>query len=395
MTATYVNDTHISCPTPVPDRVGGLPLRFEVGDLTAAHPAHFPFFEAYDVEDSYISKLRLQPMGAFPVGGAYNLPHTLYASGRFDDYGTPRCRFRSTETGANSGGTFISEGGVVANTSYLSCDKPRFPDAVRDAAYRYEVAFAANGQCFRPWVEEHANNAFFATNTQLVRIAPTAMPLKATPGGGAGTPLTIHGDGLLHPNLPDAVCRFTRLTFVNYGGGNATDVAGLSIRERVTPLLLPSIARGGPAVLVDGDGDGPCDTCDDVVLTAFTSHNGHTGECTPPGLAGEEGMWTVELLQNGLAPEPSVALFIPTFVRYDASDVGVTRVEPPKGSLGEWTNVTVRSSHFPWSLPSPSHRPWCHVAGPWVGLPRGGAGGARMRHRAPTRQPHPRVRLPT
>ena len=105
-----------------------------------------------------VVRVRLQPAGRFPIGGPYNLPIEITASGIFEDYGTPRCRFRSVG-GGPAGGVWLSEGGIVRNGSYFTCDKPRFPDSIRSATsgtLRYEVAVSANGQCFRPYIVSHA-----------------------------------------------------------------------------------------------------------------------------------------------------------------------------------------------------------------------------------------------
>ena len=62
--------------------------------------------------------------------------------------GCARCRYVSAADG-QAGGIWLSTQGVVWNASYVTCDKPRFPDSVRPYVNRYDVHFSPNGQCFR------------------------------------------------------------------------------------------------------------------------------------------------------------------------------------------------------------------------------------------------------
>ena len=136
---------------------------------------------------------------------------------------------------------------------------PRFPGWTRDLANRYDVAFSPNGQCFRMNIPPRGANAFYATNTHVTRISPVGLPLTSQLGF-TGT-ITVHGAGLQHPNLPDAVCRFTRL-----------NAAGE--------------VRFGASVTGPHDGDGAFS--DEVVLTPFTTGRNTYGTCEAPT---DEGFW--------------------------------------------------------------------------------------------------------
>ena len=87
-------------------------------------------------------------------GGAYNLMPTVAIIGAFEDWGAPRCRF----------GDWVGEAGLVLNATHATCEKPRFPDAVRDEVGHYAVSFSPNGQCFPP-----STSASFQTYNSQVR----------------------------------------------------------------------------------------------------------------------------------------------------------------------------------------------------------------------------------
>jgi hypothetical protein len=180
--ATLLNDTHITCATPLPSAPGAMPLRVEVGNYTASHRPSFGGFTSYDVEASAIHRVRMLPGGTYPVGGAFSEPADIFLSGTFEDYGTPRCRFSHSSVG-ELGGVWMGTSGVVHNASLATCGKPRFGDATRGTTPRYSIAFAANGQCFRPHIPQTDMAGFYALNSHVASIAPLGLPLLDSLGG--------------------------------------------------------------------------------------------------------------------------------------------------------------------------------------------------------------------
>ena len=144
-------------------------MRMEVGSYTSVHVPTFDFY-TYAEDESYIQTLRMQPDGGFPIGGAYNLAHDVYASGHFADYGVPRCRFTSLD-GGQLGGVWISDGAVVHNSSFLYCDKPRFPDSFRTTLGAVNVSVAPNGQCY-----SSSQGQFVTYNAMVTRTTVTGAP---------------------------------------------------------------------------------------------------------------------------------------------------------------------------------------------------------------------------
>ena len=275
--AVIVNDTVLRCVTPAPTMEGELPMRVDLGNLTAEHPAAFPTFAAYDASSSVV-------VSSDPGGGAYNLEAYVRVWGTFDDYGVVRCKFGEYEGG---------QAGVI-NRSLALCHKPVLPTSQRRSLGPYAITFASNGQCFPPVAASSA--AYTTFNSQVDSVL-----IEGAPSTVAYT-LNISGSGFLVPPLPGALCRFTMLNVTN-----------------ATVLTTPLVVESSSSVLC----------------------------AAPTSGAGVTAQWAVDVLQNGLTPEPSLfADRLLTFVEYDLSAVRVSTLDPPGGPIGVDTAVTLRGSGF-------------------------------------------------
>lgn len=345
---TVLNDTHLYCATPRAERTGVMPVRLDAGPdgvYTRDHPGGLVFadggapFRVYSSDDSLIQSIRLGPGGTHPVGGAYNRPNTLFMTGLFEDYGVPKCRFKSTMAdeagGVWTGGggqinpygefarawsrpvdpAFWEGGAVVHNTTMATCLKPIFPDVVRPYVNRYEVMFTANGQCYSS-VPPIGGSMFYAFNSHVESLLPASLPsvvadpLVASTASARFDTLVISGAGFQYPPLPNSICRFTKLD--SNGIEPLVDANGTLASVSSVPAVYRSVLRV---------------------------------ECTPPG-AGEVGAWRVELLQNGLNADPVWNAGTLTFRRYDASNVSVTAITPPGGPRGTVTTITLSGNGF-------------------------------------------------
>ena len=97
---TRWNNTHASCPSPVPAIAALLPLRMDIANLTQSHPTTFQTFRSYDAEANHIGWNQRQ--GLAVRGGMYNRKQAIHGVGYFEDYGAPRCRFTSTRGAKNA-----------------------------------------------------------------------------------------------------------------------------------------------------------------------------------------------------------------------------------------------------------------------------------------------------
>ena len=153
----------------------------------------------------------------------------------------------------------------------------------------YIVSFSPNGQCFSP-----GSKATFSTyNSQVNGLAISGAPANQA------ISLTINGAGFA--NLTGGICRFTSLR----------------------------TAAGGSTLRVD---------------TALEPRSETLVVCPTPA-GGSPDRFTVQVLQNGIDPEPAVG-GDPEFDEYDLANVRVTRVEPPAGIAGMKTAVTVHGNGF-------------------------------------------------
>ena len=274
--ATVIDDTRLTCRTVAPNAAGPLPLRIELGEYTSAHPAAFPSFVAYDATAHFIGSLQ-------PLGGTYSVESGLAMRGSFAGFGTPRCRFGR-----------LGEGIVrILNGSEATCLKPRFADRYRDAVGSYEVAFAANGQCFGEGPAQLAG--FHVYNSQVNQLRMLGAPM-AVP-----TSLDILGEGFVSPALPGAVCRFMPI--------NAT-------LDR-SPLTTPLTAL------------------DEQLVRCDSPASGHPGQ------------WSVQVLQNGVEATPTLRGEALTFTEFDPSSVRLRELVPPGAPVnGSAVVVTVHGEGF-------------------------------------------------
>jgi hypothetical protein len=154
VSANVINDTHLTCTTPAPTAVGGMPMRVDFGGFTSSLPGAFPAFAAFDASVNVISYL-------WPAGGAYNLQPIVHMRGSFGSaYSTPLCRFGNWTSPPVVNVTAVNHN---HNATQLTCRKPRFPDAARNDVGSYPVSFSPNGQCW-----PSSTNAMFITyNSQV------------------------------------------------------------------------------------------------------------------------------------------------------------------------------------------------------------------------------------
>lgn len=199
--AMIVDDTTLSCATPVPTAAGTVEMRVDLGTLTRSHGSVNSAFGVFDQSAIHLHTL-------MPSGGAYNLEPNVSLTGIFEDWGDPRCRFYEW-TGSR---------GLVINTTHAICSKPRFPDAMRDEVGTYQVSFSPNGQCFHDTATrlrslqsgtrlrslQSGNTANFRTyNSQVNSISVWGAPSSSSVN------VLVAGEGFVFPGLAGALCRFT------------------------------------------------------------------------------------------------------------------------------------------------------------------------------------------
>ena len=217
-----------------------------------------------------------------PAGGPYNMEWDVMIEGTFEDWGAPRCQF----------GSWIGSAGVVINSTHASCRKPQFPDDVRDDTGEYAVTFSPNGQCFA----SATSAAFLVYNSQVdsLRISGAAST--------SSVQLQIDGEGFVYPTtLAGGVCRFTR---TSNDGARAAVLASTPLQTISATLVL----------------------------------------CPTPA-SGVAGRWSVEVLQNGVTPEPSL-FGNPLFDEFDTTAVRVDGMIPSSLVDGQETAVTIVGSGF-------------------------------------------------
>lgn len=277
VTADVVNDTHLTCTTPSPTAAGAMPMRVDFGALTTRLPNSFPSFTAFDASENVISHL-------WPAGGAYNLQPTVHMRGSFGRaHGTPLCRFGNWTVPPVVNVTAVNH---YHNATQLTCRKPRFPDAVRDAVGAYPVSFSPNGQCW-----PNSTSATFVTyNSQVDALAMTGAPSTSA------LSLDVQGQGFVTPALPNAACRFTAMT------------------------------------------------SGEVVTSGLSALSSTLVRCVSTPASGAADTWKVEILQNGIDPEPSP--YPISFTTYDLSAVRVRSLDPAGGPRGSATAVTVHGQGF-------------------------------------------------
>ena len=117
--------------------------------------------------------------------------------------------------------------------------------------------------------------------------------------------LNVAGEGFVTPALNGATCKFT------YLGPTADAVIPEWERTSYTSSLVAS------------------------TTTSVT--------CKTP--TGRTGAWKVQVLQNGIHPEPTL-YGDPIFSTYDLASLRVTSLDPPGGVVGVSTTVTVIGSGF-------------------------------------------------
>ena len=220
-----------------------------------------------------------------PAGGPYNLEWDISLTGLFEDWGAPRCRF----------GSWVGTSGTVLNATHAICRKPRFPDIVRGVMGEYAVTFSPNGQCF-PTNINASNSAHFRTyNSQVDSLKVSGAPSTST------ISLEIQGEGFVYPGFAGGICRFSH-----------------SSRSETTSVL-------------------PVTTALETVSTTLI-------RCPTPA-SGVAGLWSVQVLQNGLSVEPSL-FGDPLFETYDVTSVRVDAMVPQAIVLGVETTVTISGSGF-------------------------------------------------
>jgi hypothetical protein len=294
--ATIINDTTITCTSPAPTAVGTLPLKISMGAFTAGHPLSFPSFGVFDPSNYKIQTL-------WPNGGAYNRESDLAITGTFTgaDWGAIRCRV----------GGWVGTGGFLINDTHAVCRKPRFPDSERAAVGDYAVAFSPNGQCFSSASSNSSSNSssvmFKTYNSQVNSLAVSGAPAISS------VTLQVVGAGFVYPALVGSVCRFARQ-------GAVPPVL------LTPPLLTPPLPSS-------------------IVFTSLTTVSSTLVRCPTPA-SGTAGTWTVQVLQNGLDPEPTLYGSDPEFTEYDLTAVRVMALVPPGGVTGTSTSVTVVGSGF-------------------------------------------------
>ena len=290
--ATVVNDTMIRCISGRPLAVGSYSLRVDVltvnGAVLTAHLVDtFSSWGAFDP-----AVYRIDSM--LPAGGAYNLQPDIVIRGSFSDEGEPRCRFTSIDQPTIS---WVGLAGTVANASYATCRKPRFPDSQRELIGFYAVTFSPNGQCFKP-VDDEAR--FQTYNSHVEAISITGAPSTSS------ISVDVAGEGFVVPAMQGGRCRFTSAS-----SGNA------SVPTAETQLTVDTALQTVSSTLV---------------------------RCLTPTTA-VPGFWTVKVLQNGVTADPAL-LRHPRFTEYNLESVRVSELAPPGGVTGQPTAVTVHGSGF-------------------------------------------------
>ena len=286
-TATIVNDTTLICVTPAPSSAGALPMRVDAGDLTTHIPTTFPDFAVFDAASYVVTSL-------WPTASAYNLEPVVHMRGSFglpgsQSYGTPRCRFGNWTSSPLENSTASNH---RLNATQLTCRKPLFPYSVRDAVGAYPVAFSPNGQC---WPPRTSSASFITYNAQVDSIRVSGSPSTSSMA------LDVIGQGFVLPALPNGACRFTRQS----SGAEA-------VVDEVTSEV-------------------------EILSTTLARCAG-----TPSGRV--EGVWRVEVLQNGVNADPSAYPVMLT--TYDLAAVRVSSLDPPSGPAGVETAVTVNGRGF-------------------------------------------------
>ena len=293
--ATVLNDTHLVCTTPVPTDTGTVAMRVDFGRLTSALPDAFPGFEIFDASASAIASV-------WPVGGAYNLAPIVHLRGTFGRaLGTPLCRFGNWTSPPLAGYAF--------NATHLTCRKPPFPNSARggDEAVHHAVHFSPNGQCW-PVGGMASDGAVLGASYATFNSQVDSLEVGGVPATGS-VPIELRGAGFVFPALTHAgVCRYTAEGIVE-GPGSVGDSAKGVVVTSGLEVLSPTRVR-----------------------------------CTGTPAGGQVSTWRVEVLQNGVDPEPSPrAVQLST---YDLSAVRVSAVIPLGGPVGVETAVTVLGSGF-------------------------------------------------
>lgn len=200
------------------------------------HPDFFTF-TTFDAEDQLVYSV-------FPGGGPYNLASNMIVTGVFQDFKAPRCKF----------GDYVGTYGVVYNASYATCEKPRFPDELRNDVGGYNVTFSPNGQCFPTASRHRLETQFMTYNSQT-----NSIDIASAPASGS-VQLTVEGDGYTYPGLEGGICRFTQV-----------------------------VESGSDALVVE---------------SAATTISTTAIKCNSPA-TGVVAKWELTILQNGLTAEPS------------------------------------------------------------------------------------------
>lgn len=294
-TATVLDDLSISCESPTPQVTGFLPLRVDLDvaggawSATASHATTFPEFTAYAAGEYSVSNVVSRIDTLVPAGAAYNLQPAVFLTGHFlRSYGTPRCRFGNWSDQLVANATY--------NTTHVTCRKPRLPDSFRNSighgGSSLLVAFSPNGQCFGP---PSVAAPFVVFNSQVNALGRNGAPAQTS------LSLDVTGEGLIHPALTGASCRF----------------AAKDDEESVPPFFSDLVSLSSTHV-----------RC----------------VATPTGIA---TAWKVSVLQNGMDAEPSLYDGGLTFTTYDLGRVHVSALLPPGGPVsGAPTSVTVLGRSF-------------------------------------------------
>ena len=164
--------------------------------------------------------------------------------GSFEAYGPIRCRF----------GGQLGEVGTYISSSSITCNKPRFPDTLRDQTGRYDLDYSPNGQCFHTMesaalAPNASRSGFYTYNALFDSISQQGAPSTTA------ISLEVFGSGFTFPPLPGGLCAFVSPT-----------------STEVRPLALTSATHG---------------------------------TCQTPAAGIHGARYTVQLMTNGVTKEPT------------------------------------------------------------------------------------------
>ena len=264
----------VVCATPSPDEMGSVAFRLGFTDKSSSTIGSMVVLQDF----RYFSFDGVTIAASYPAGGSYNLLANVSLSGKgFVDYGAPSCRFGGAWVGAR--------GSVAADGTSAVCEKPAFPNSVKEESATYALEFSPNGQCWPPTSASSATSSFVTYNALVATVEPAGAP------AGAAVWLTVKGEGFVA--LAGGLCNYTR----DDGTVQQAPVSTISATEV---------------------------------------------RCEPPKSVGS---WTLALLLNGQAAVPFLVT-APRFKTYDIADVKVTALRPPGGPVGAPTAVTVYGEGF-------------------------------------------------